>query len=256
MIMKRLLPFLLAVLLLSGCGQKPVFGVSTNDNNSISVTADRGPKDSMGIGYLSVGENERIVIDATGLDKDGQLLCRFMLGVLGSDDFPDEPLYETAVSGGDTASFDAEPGEYTVGIVAKSKVTGNALVFTEPVDEMALLGYTPDDLIGAWSEKIAGRGYVSIERVSESQYSIQVNWGNGASEMHVWTMSASPAGSNVLHYEDCRHSIINFAEDGSDTETLVYENGTGEFTLLSTNELMWQDDVENAGQDTLFVSDY
>ena len=107
--MKRLLPFLLAVLLLSGCGQKPVFGVSTNDNNSISVTAERGPKDSMGIGYLTVVENERIVIDATGLDKDGQLLCRFMLGVLGSDDFPDEPLYETAVSGGDTASFTAEP---------------------------------------------------------------------------------------------------------------------------------------------------
>ena len=134
MIMKRLLPFLLAVLLLSGCGQKPVFGVSTNDNNSISVTAERGPKDSMGIGYLTVVENERIVIDATGLDKDGQLLCRFMLGVLGSDDFPEEPAYETSVSGGDSAVFTADPGEYTVEVIAQSTITGTARICTKAAD--------------------------------------------------------------------------------------------------------------------------
>ena len=67
----RLLPVLLAGLLLSGCGQKPMLGVSTNDDNSISITADRAPKDSMGLGYLTVGENEQIVIDATGMDKGG-----------------------------------------------------------------------------------------------------------------------------------------------------------------------------------------
>ena len=52
--MKKSLPLMLLamVLLLSACGQKPVFGVSTNEDNSISITADRGPKDSMGLGYL------------------------------------------------------------------------------------------------------------------------------------------------------------------------------------------------------------
>ena len=68
-------------------------------------------------------------------------------------------------------------------------------------------------------------------------------------------MAASPVSSNVLHYDDCRHSIITLTEDGLDSETLVYENGSGEFTLLSTNELIWQDDVEQAGQDALFVSE-
>jgi len=252
--MKKLLPFLLVVLLLSGCGQKPVFGVSTNENNSISITADRGPKDSVGLGYLTVGEGEQIVIDATGLDAGSEISLRFMLGVLGSEDFPDEPAYETTVSGGDSASFSAEPGEYTVGIKATSKVTGNALVFTEIVDEMALFGYTPDSLIGSWAEKIAGRGNIEIEKVSDEKYTIQVNWGNGAAEMYVWTMTASPAASNILQYTDCRHSIITFAEDGTDTENLVYENGSGSFTLLSTNELTWQDDMEQAGEDALFVS--
>lgn len=119
---------------------------------------------------------------------------------------------------------------------------------------MALLGYTPDSLTGIWAEKIAGRGTIDIQKSSDELYQVQINWSNGAAEMYVWTMSASPAGSNVLCYDDCRHSIISFAEDGSDTEALVYENGSGEFTLLSTNELMWQDDVEQAAQDTLFIS--
>ena len=131
----------------------------------------------------------------------------------GSDDFPDEPLYETTVSGGDSSSFTAEPGEYTVGIIADSKVTGSALIFAEPADEMALLGYTPDSLIGSWSEKIAGRGYITIAKASDDRYNVQVNWGNGASEMYVWTMTASPAGSNivgsVIEGQRAKHGSIN-----------------------------------------------
>ena len=136
LMMKRMkkslaLMLLAMVLLLSACGQKPVFGVSTNEDNSISITADRGPKDSMGLGYLTVGENEHVVIDATGMDKDGKLTLRFMAGVLGSDEFPEEPAYETSVSGGDSAVFTVEPGEYTVGVIAQSKITGTARICTE-----------------------------------------------------------------------------------------------------------------------------
>lgn len=129
---KSLALMLLAmVLLLSACGQKPVFGVSTNEDNSINITADRGPKDSMGLGYLTVGENEQVVIDATAIDKNGKLTLRFMAGVLGSDEFPEEPAYETSVSGGDSAVFTVEPGEYTVGVIAQSKITGTARICTE-----------------------------------------------------------------------------------------------------------------------------
>lgn len=136
LMMKRMkkslaLMLLAMVLLLSACGQKPVFGVSTNEDNSINITADRGPKDSMGLGYLTVGENEQVVIDATGIDKNGKLNLRFMAGVLGSDEFPEEPAYETSVSGGDSAVFTVEPGEYTVGVIAQSKITGTARICTE-----------------------------------------------------------------------------------------------------------------------------
>ena len=253
--MKRFFVFLLlaALLLLSACGQKAGFGVSTNEDNSISVTADRAPKDSVGIGYLTIGENERVVIDASGLNKGGKLRLRFMAGVLGSEDFPDEPSAETTLSGGDSAAFTTDPGEYTVGIIAESKVTGTVRVYTEAADEMSLLGYTPDSLLGIWLEKNAGRGNIEITKTDEDLYRVQVNWG-GTDDMAVWTMTASPAASNILHYEDARHSVITFGEDGTDTETLLYENGTGTFTLLSTNEIMWQDDVDHAGEDTLFIS--
>ena len=135
--MKKSLPLMLIamVLLLSACGKKPVFGVSTNEDNSISVTADRGPEGSMGIGYLTVGKNEQVIVDATGMDKNGKLTLRFMAGVLGADDFPEEPAYETTVSGGDSAVFTAEPGEYTVGVTVQSKVTGTARICTEATVE-------------------------------------------------------------------------------------------------------------------------
>ena len=125
------------VLLLSACGQKPVFGVSTNEDNSISINADRSPKDSMGLGYLTVGENEQVVIDATNMGKDGKLSIRFMAGVLDLNEFPEEPAYETSVSGGDSAVFTAEPGEYTVEVIAQSKITGTARICTKAADGTA-----------------------------------------------------------------------------------------------------------------------
>ena len=125
------LMLLAMMFLLSACGEKPVFGVSTNEDNSISVTADRGPEGSMGIGYLTVGEGGQVLVDATGMDKNGKISLRFMAGVLGKDDFHEEPAYETTVSGGDSAAFTAEPGEYTVSVTVESKVTGTARIHTD-----------------------------------------------------------------------------------------------------------------------------
>ena len=112
--------------------------------------------------------------------------------------------------------------------------------------DMSELGYTPDSLLGDWAEKIAGRGYITISKNDEGEYEVQVNWSNSAAEMNVWTMTARPAASNMLRYENCRHVLLTLREDGPETEELQYENGSGTFTLLSTNELQWQDDTGHA----------
>ena len=121
--------------------------------------------------------------------------------------------------------------------------------------DMRGLGYTPDSLLGSWTEKLAGRGTIAISKNAEGQYEVQVNWGSSASEMHVWIMTAHPAASNMLRYENCRYIILTLSEDGPETEKLQYENGTGLLTLLSTNELQWQDNTGHAADDALFVSE-
>lgn len=121
--------------------------------------------------------------------------------------------------------------------------------------DMQFLGYDADAFLGVWAEKIAGRGTIEISRAEEDgAYDVFVHWGSSAFETYVWHMTARPAASNVLRYEDCRHSILTFAEDGAETETLQYENGCGEFSLTSTNELLWQDETGHAADDTPFIS--
>ena len=121
--------------------------------------------------------------------------------------------------------------------------------------DMAKLGYTPDALLGKWAEKLVGRGTVAIQKGSrERTYDIEVNWSNSACETYRWTMTATPSGSHALRYEKCRHSILQFDEAGTATETVKYENGVGRFCLNSANELIWQDDTGHAGDDALFIS--
>ena len=119
--------------------------------------------------------------------------------------------------------------------------------------DMSELGYTPDSLLGIWTEKTAGRGTIAISKNAEGQYEVLVSWASNASEMNAWTMTAHPAASNMLRYENCRHVILTLSEDGPETEELQYENGTGTLTLLSTNELQWQDNTGHAADDALFV---
>lgn len=121
--------------------------------------------------------------------------------------------------------------------------------------EMAQLGYTADSLKGLWIEKIAGRGTITIEDgVKEGTYDVSIHWGSSASEAYVWNMTAEPISSHAIGYSNGKHYIVTFSEDGTESEELKYENGTGTFTLNSANEVMWQDDVDGAGTDTVFVS--
>ena len=120
--------------------------------------------------------------------------------------------------------------------------------------DMSRLGYTPDSFLGNWAEKIAGRGFISISRSAGGEYEVQVNWGSSAAEMNVWTMTARPVASNILRYENGRYAVLTLSEDGPETEELQYENGVGSFTLLGTNELLWQDETGHAADDTLFIS--
>ena len=122
---------MLAALLLTGCGGKSVLNVSSNEDNTVSITAEQAEKGSAGVGYLTVGENETALVE-TAFEKKGTVALRIFAGLLGSEDFPDTPVLETTVSGEDSVELDLEPGEYSIGVVVEQTVTGTAVIRTQP----------------------------------------------------------------------------------------------------------------------------
>ncbi|MBQ9614910.1 MAG: hypothetical protein IJR38_01055 [Selenomonadaceae bacterium] len=117
------------------------------------------------------------------------------------------------------------------------------------------LGYTADSLIGRWAEKIVGRGLVTVTQGAKDTYDVRIEWANGAAEQHIWEMKARPNGERgVLHYAHGCHRIRTYQNEKDFSEKTVYENGTGKFYLNSVGELMWQDNVDGAGDNTVFVN--
>ena len=122
-------------------------------------------------------------------------------------------------------------------------------------DDRRALGYTPDSLVGRWAEKIAGRGLITVARGGKGTYDVLIEWADSAAEKHIWEMTARPYDeSGVLHYDRGRHLIRTYTVSGDFIEKTVYENGTGKFYINSAGELMWQDNEEGAGDNTVFVN--
>ena len=117
------------------------------------------------------------------------------------------------------------------------------------------LGYTADDMIGTWAEKIAGRGNIEIEKSNtDGEYNINVSWSQNAWQMATWTMIGKATGKGAeLVYDNCKLSIISFTEAGEESEEVKYENGKGSFDLLGTYEIVWDDQQENVAENTVFV---
>ncbi|MBR3238255.1 MAG: right-handed parallel beta-helix repeat-containing protein [Oscillospiraceae bacterium] len=119
----------------------------------------------------------------------------------------------------------------------------------------AELGCRPDDLVGRWAEKIAGRGLITIKKTSEGEYSVLIDWPSSAFERAIWEMTATPAGEGgALKYEDAKHYVRTFQSDTEYTDELKYENGSGMLYLNSANEVMWEDKVDQAGENCVFIS--
>jgi len=134
-------------------------------------------------------------------------------------------------------------------------VSENGLEAYEPESSADEPAYSPDELVGRWAEKIAGRGLITITKASDDAYDVLVEWSNGAAEQYIWEMTATPGGGNGgLRYENGRHLIRTYASDEEYTDDVQYEDGTGELYLNSAYEVMWQDDIDGAGDNTVFVN--
>ena len=119
----------------------------------------------------------------------------------------------------------------------------------------AALGYTPDDLVGRWAEKIAGRGVITVAKAAEDgKYDVTVEWANSAFEQSYWEMQAVAGNGGFLTYENGKCAIRTYDANGNYTEDVRYENGSGTLYLNSAFEVMWEDNIDGAGDNAVFVS--
>lgn len=118
------------------------------------------------------------------------------------------------------------------------------------------MSYTPDDMLGRWAEKIAGRGVITISSgENEGEYSVSIHWGSSAFESANWEMTANATGNGAeLRYENAKCYIRTYTSETEFTDAVEYENGTGSFTLNSANEIMWDDETAHAGDNCVFVN--
>ncbi len=116
--------------------------------------------------------------------------------------------------------------------------------------------YTPDDLLGRWAEKIAGRCLIEITRgEGEGEYAVHIHWGSSAFESANWDMTAYAEGNGgQLRYENARCYIRTYSSETEYTDTVEYENGTGTFILNSAYEILWDDETAHAAENCVFVN--
>ena len=122
-------------------------------------------------------------------------------------------------------------------------------------DSMRELGYSPDDLIGSWAEKFDGCGLITVETGARGTYDVLVKRQNDEGKEDIWEMTARPTGEGgALYYEYGKHTVRTYDSSGEYTEEVQYENGTGRLYLNSAYEIMWQDDIDHAGDNAVFVN--
>ena len=107
------------------------------------------------------------------------------------------------------------------------------------------------NFIGSYA---VGRANIDVSCEGQSDAKFLVTWGSSAFETSSWEMSGTLDWDTLtVPYSNCTRTDIVFGEDGSESDNVVYENGTGSFTFHDDGSLTWQDDMENAGEDMVFL---
>lgn len=130
----RIIVLVLALtLMLAGC-KKTNFGIVSNDDNTMTITAVNAPKDLFGgSGFITVTEGQKIVIDST-LNKKGEILLKFSSGPAADMDAAaaelvssvsgENAVLEVFVKGPGTTEYEIAAGDYGLYAEVISKANG------------------------------------------------------------------------------------------------------------------------------------
>ena len=128
----------LLVCILAGCGKKnaqPSLEIMPNDDNTISITANKAGMSGGGGADITVSEGQKLVIDST-LSK-GEIQIKFFREETpaSADDSPEEILHtdddtalEVTVNAAGTTEHDVVPGVYTIMVIVQKTATGTITI--------------------------------------------------------------------------------------------------------------------------------
>ncbi len=91
------------------------------------------------------------------------------------------------------------------------------------------------------------RAHAVVEAEGKDIARVVITWGGSAWEQGCWVMSA-PLDPETLRmdYANCTMTELVYKDDGTlDTETVVYEGGTGYFQFNEGSSFVWHDDQED-----------
>lgn len=120
------------------------------------------------------------------------------------------------------------------------------------VEEIPAADRTTANFAGTYG---SGRCTIVAEAVDETTMKFSIHWGSSAFEASEWEMSGTLDPDTMrVNYSDCVHKTVVFAEDGTATETVVYEDGVGRIQFYDLHRCGWQDEQDNAGAGMEFTN--
>ena len=220
---------------IAGLEDPPSPGISLSDK-SLEVTGITGGVQTTSSTTLNADHRNAITLALP--DEDITL-----------DFFPDN--YVRVNAGGDGTLYQAmwydETVSFTEALQGWCYAEAEADGLREP--DTSLDGY-----LGEWSEKIAGRAYISIEKgLAPGTAKIQANWPDSAAVMNVWHMTARLDEEGNLGYELGQWEQIEFDEEGNDWTLDSSWEESGWFWLNDDGELRWHNNTFESDEDSTFI---
>lgn len=111
------------------------------------------------------------------------------------------------------------------------------------------------DFSGEWAEQTAERIVATFTQDGDC-YKVKVGWREeGLAQYEEWYMKLDKTDADILSYTEGIYLVRQFVNEG-DTEAqvdTVYTNGSGRFYLNADSLLVWEDNMAENQEPTLFI---
>ncbi len=109
-------------------------------------------------------------------------------------------------------------------------------------------------LLGEWQDPGNERFVIDTWRDGDGGFHAIINLSEAEDQVYFWEMDGSwQDNENGFVYQQCKKSFVTYDANGSPTEEIIYEDGTGSITLAGSSGIKWKDDKEKMGDRITFT---